>query len=500
MSFQSFLNSVLTFLTAGPPTGGLEVSDTALRFAPSLEDGVFASVRLAPGVFAEGKIKDETAFREALRELRRQILGPKASGKTPVNAVVSMSSINIYSQVFVLPPLEGENLEKAVDLNIKMALPSGAAETYSGWQTLHSPGDSRIEILSAFFDKALADDLVTVLRSERFAPMAIEPRALSIARVIKMAAPDYDARVPVIALSADTAGIDAAIIRSGNLHFDYFHSWQDLGGGNQEISIEMFSATVVRSLQQILNFYNSHWKEPLGKIYVAATGMKDEILKTIAANFSVKAEELILQGLPQPDWFVAAGSAFRGRIPRRDDAELSILGVAAQDLFRQEQLEHFLRFWRLLIPLTLTLVLAAYGGAIVFTKSIQDRLASDPTFTAAPSQEEKDAVVLKQKAAEFNRTVELLAAAEKSAHLKSATLTKLLEITGRRDISIARMVLTDKNTPVSLSGSAPTEEVIRQFREELVITPGFREVNLPLNQIRKEGSSYSFSITFLINS
>jgi hypothetical protein len=499
MNSRSLAHSLLSFITAGPPAGGLEISDTAMRFASSMEDGVFTSVRLEPDVFSEGKIKNEAAFRAALRELRKAVLGKKASSTLPINVVVSLSSINIYSQVFSLPPLEGENLEKAVDLNIKMALPSGSNETYSGWQTLRS-GDSKIEVFSAFFDKALADDLTSTLRAEHFSPIAIEPRALSIARAIKTAASGFDPKVPVIALSADTSGIDVAIVRNGNLHFDYFHSWKDLGSGEKEITVEMFSATLVRSLQQILNFYNSHWKEPLGKILVAATGMQAEILAAIKNNFEVKAEELVLQTSPPitAEWFVAFGSALRGRIPRRDDAELSILGVGARDLFLEEQADNFLRFWRMLIPASLSFMILVFVGSWFFAHMVLGELRAKSGSFVPASQEEKDAALLRSKAAEFNRSVDLLAAAERSTTPKSPALAKLIEIAVRRDIQINRIVLAE-NSPVTLSGVAATEDAIKQFKDELVLTPGFREVNLPITQIRKEGTSYSFSVSFLIS-
>lgn len=502
MTFRDIVAKTMEILSAGPVAGGLEVGDGALRFvAADPLRPAHAMIRLAPGIFAEGRIKDEAAFRQALRGLRSQILGDKASSPAPINIVVSLSSINIYSQVFALPLLEGESLERAVDLNIKMALPSGTAETYSGWQTLSAAADSRIEILSAFFDKNLADDLTDVLREERFAPLAIEPRSLSLARLFKEAGTGYDARLPIIFVSADTSGLDVSIIRGGNLHFDYFHSWHDLQGTEKQMTLEVFRNAVIRSVSQILNFYNSHWKEPLAGILVAATGMEEEILKTVKGNFSLDVRIFAPRSSAGigSEWFVAWGSALRGRTPRRDDKELSLLGIGAQELFRREQIEHFLRFWRLLVPLSLGVVLAVIFGARFFVGSLKTQIQSQAAFSLSP-EDAREAAKLKHAAREFNTAAAYLAAVDATAAPKSPVLIQIFDIAARRDIAVSRLSADLPSSPVMLSGSAASEDAIREFKNELTVTSGIREVNLPLTEVHKEGERYVFSISFLASS
>ena len=42
-----------------------------------------------------------------------------------MNVVVSLSSVNMYSQVFTLPVMEGKGLAAAVDLNVRNGFPGG---------------------------------------------------------------------------------------------------------------------------------------------------------------------------------------------------------------------------------------------------------------------------------------------------------------------------------------------------------------------------------------
>ena len=125
MKPSPFLGKILKALRAQAALGGLEISDLALHFV-SFENGKWnlLSENLPLGIIKEGEIKDHVQFVEALRRLRGKILGARSGSKRMVNAAVSLSSLGIYSQVFTLPLVGGENLERAVQLNLQMASPS----------------------------------------------------------------------------------------------------------------------------------------------------------------------------------------------------------------------------------------------------------------------------------------------------------------------------------------------------------------------------------------
>ncbi len=497
MSFKINAHTLLALLEARPVVGGLEVSDVMLRFVASASP-VAASVRLEPGIVAEGRILDPVAFGKALIALRAQILGPRPRKSARINVVVSLSSVRIYSQVFALPFLEGENLEKAVELNLKMALPGGAVESYSGWQVLTRGAEGgRIEILAAFLDKGIADDLTQILRQNGFSVLAIESRALALARLARQS-PQVDSKAPAIVVSADASGLDVIIVRAGNLQFNYFNSWKDLQNGERQMTLETFRAAIVRSVTQILNFYTSHWKEPVGDILVAATGMRDEIIAAVTGGFSAKARELVPLTSPPltADWFVALGSALRGRLPRRNDSELSLLGINAREEFRREQVDHFLSFWRLLAPLALGVLAMAFFAAWLFLIKMQGSVERQAVFRISPgaAQEIK---TLRSEAQAFNESLALITAVNAEASPKASLLRKLFEITGRRGIAITRLQVAGSGGPVSLSGSAPSEDVILGFKNELNITPGIRNVALALTDIQNQGDHYSFSLSFV---
>src|ERR1700722_18707504 len=133
---QSFLDKLLAWLRVKPIVCGLDISDQALRLV-YFDGGVWRlhAVRLEPGTLASGKIKDRAKFLAALAALRDVAkVGGGNKSKKKINVVVSLTSVSVYGQVFNLPALSGEELAKAVALNLQMASPGEASKTYSDWQ------------------------------------------------------------------------------------------------------------------------------------------------------------------------------------------------------------------------------------------------------------------------------------------------------------------------------------------------------------------------------
>lgn len=498
---KELLKKLTDFLTARSLAGGLEINDTSLRFV-SAEGTLLktASIRLVPGTLNEGRIENRQELVDALRTLRVQVLGDKAKRRAPINVVVSLSSVNVYTQVFNLPFIEGENLEKAIQLNIQMASPTGAADSYAGWQTVRGQDEHNmhLEVVTAFLQKGVADELTAALRAGGFLPIALESRALSFARLIKEKAAGIDPGKSLIAVSADASGMDVMIIRGGHLHFDYFNSWKNLQGDERQISLDFFRTLVVRSVNQVMNFYNSHWKDQVSEIVVASTGLKEEILAAIRENFDIKVSELTPLVSPPltPEWFVALGGALRSLLPRREDAEISLLGVSAQQEFQREQVHSFLGFWRILVPAALTVLLAAFVASFLFLNGFQKSL--DPQASAAlRAPVSAELTALRAQAARFNGAVSMIQWVNDDQRQKSMILATLLEILTRRNIEISRLDISDPSVPVLLQGTAPSEDDIIALKNELVITQGFKSVDLPLTAIKQQNTAYSFSLTFL---
>ncbi|MDO8515880.1 MAG: hypothetical protein Q7S28_01370 [bacterium] len=500
-SLQFFIKGILTFLRINPVIGGFEISDTALRYVAFLNGRwELVSMRLPPGIIVGGVVKEYAQLVAALFTFRENIVSEKRRDDAKLGVVVSLSSISIYTQVFSLPFIEGENLEKAIQLNIQMVSPAESSQTYSGWQFARRDYEKlRLEVLSAFVNRAVVDNIRAALEEAGFLAIAVESRALSLVRLLKEQAAGFDPEKPSIVVSLDTNGIDFFVVRHGNLYFDYFTSWADLQGEERVPGSDAFARIVIRNFHQVLNFYNSHWPEPLAGVWLAMGDMTQMIQKIIKENFGFDAEEvrLTLKESLSHDWFIPLGGALRGLSARNKDADLSLLGIDAQEEFREEQLLNFTHFWRTLMPASMALLILILLGAHFFLINTKQDLEANQLLNLA-EPELVDIQAYETKAIEFNESVAMLTAAEGSVTPKNTLIKKLFALMADNGITLSRLNYQMGKDLIGLSASAFTQDDMVLFKRALETDPMFLNVDLPLPNIQVCGERICFTINFAL--
>ena len=282
------MDKLLRFLHIRPITGGLEITDQLIRLAYS--DGAtwqFRAVRMELGVCEEGKIKDAEAFQAALSALRAQI--PELSSKNrTMNVVISLGAAPIYNQIFSLPLIKGEGFETAVKLNLQMSSPMDVAETYSGWEVIsRDEAVGRAEVLGAFADHVTVDAVTNALFPAGFVAVAVESKALAIARVVRECGPGFDPQKSYLIAIIDDSGLDFIILRRGWLCFEYMNPWRDIADEKGAITIGKFSQAFALGLRQVANFYRQHWQDP-----IAGIGLSGDFLMEEARNVIGKTEPM----------------------------------------------------------------------------------------------------------------------------------------------------------------------------------------------------------------
>ena len=484
-----------------PLIGGLEISDIALRFVHKSK-GIwhFVAIRLEPGIFEEGKIKSSEKFIAALKNLKSQAFPEKKLRKIPV--VVSFSSVSIYSQVFSLPIIQGENLDRAVQLNVEMISPIDTSRAYSGWQKVGEDQESlRLDVLSAFIDRAVVDEITKALLAADFIPVVVESRALSLARLLREEGLQIglDMNKSYVLIRVDDSGIDFLIIRLGQLYFEYFNSWRNIADEKGAISSQAFEAAVIRSLHQVVNFYNQHWTGSPSEVVLSAAALKDETKKIIADNFSFTVRDLIFKDQETaPEWYIALGCGLRGESPRSRDRELSLLGIGAQEEFREEQVILFLGFWRVLVPVVLGLFLCVFSLSYLFLTQTSSGLKSQSLLSLGDSGLEEGRV-LQTQAQEFNHLVELFNSVRAAQVSESTLIEKIRGIAESSGIMITRIYFQSPSIPILFNGEVRSEDKLTAFKNALTGDPGFKDVNLNLIDIHKSPTGLSFLITFRLN-
>lgn len=497
MIFGNYIEKVALLLRAGVAVGGLEVSDLSLKFARlSGKEWQLVNIKIPPGVIKEGKIENKKAFLEVLGQLRKQ-LPFKVSGRKRVSVVVSLASVNVYTQVISLPEMDEAKLGEAVRLNAQMASPVDEKEVHSDWQVVgKDEGARKVDILSAFVGKKIVDEAGEAFKEAGFLGVAFESRAMSLARVIREQAVGVDGSKDYVVVVLDNEALNFLVLRKGQLYFEYLNFWRDLQGGDKVISISDFRNAIVGNLRRVVNFYGQHWTGQVDGVMVLASGLLDEVKKVIRDNFPIPVKDLSLR-LDKPissDWFAVLGAGMRGIKRGKNDRDISLLGETAREEFRYEQFISFMRFWRVMIPAALFVLVAIFGGANVI---LAERLNELKTRTPSLNSDQVSQVEgLQSEALEFNRLIGLVKKARNVDKLKTEALVKLQTLLGDQQARISRFSFRDFDSKVTLYGEAPTRESILNLEKAMREDPLISQVELSLTEIKQTVQGFSFPISF----
>ncbi|HEY5220969.1 MAG TPA: hypothetical protein VIJ29_02355 [Candidatus Paceibacterota bacterium] len=498
---KSYFQKLLSILRIRSTAGGLEVSDQVLRFVYD-EGGKWKTeaVRLAPGVLEKGKILDAAAFGAALKELRSKVPSGRKKDKK-MNVIVSLSSVNMYSQVFTLPLMaEGDDLDKAIGLNVQMVSPADVAHMYYGWQLLgHDESGLRLEIVAAFADKGIVDEMVQALYAGGFVTVGVESRALALVRYIREKTTEMQAGKSYLLLDIDNSGIDFLIVRKGHLYFEYANQWGDIADEKGQISVKKFEDVLAASLRQVVNFYGQRWPDPLAGVVISAVAFEKEAAEAVAASIPLPVVPLAMPAGTEasPEWFVALGCALRGINANMRDKEINLSGDGALDTFHEERLVNFMNLWRVLVPTVLGFLVIVLILADSFLNTIRSGIEAESAFTQAGA-EASQVGALEASSTVFNQSVALAANAEGQISNNYLLIADINTIASANSININQISFQSAGTPILVSGLAPTTSDIASFKNAIQNDPHFGTVTLPLLNIQQNtgGSGYTFSMTF----
>jgi Tfp pilus assembly PilM family ATPase len=265
----------LNIFNPQPLTGGLKISELALRFILVKKHNlILAAEELPPGVVQEGKLKDRETFIKALTKLHSKIT-PRAKQK--IFTIVNIPETNIYTQVFNLPAVAAANLEEAAKLNLQMISPIDFKTAYSDWQQVgENPlNGGQLEILGAFVSAQIVDEFISCLKVANFVVGAIEFSALALSRLIQFSGQNLIDKEPSILLHLDSSGLSFNLIRNNHLYFNHFVSWPIIG--ERQISFKAFQDLIIKEIQKVLNYALSRFSVPVHKLLLVAPALEEKI-------------------------------------------------------------------------------------------------------------------------------------------------------------------------------------------------------------------------------
>lgn len=487
--------SFLDKLTLRPKLGGLEISDSAIRFLRI--DGkktLTASVNLESGIITEGKIKNRQNFSAALQTIRSQI---ESNKNKKIHVVVSLPVSLVFVQSFFVPQVGADNLEETVKFNLQIVSPMELEKTYYDWQTIDEKAD-RKEILGVFIESIAAEEYESCLRENGFLPAAFEFPSLALCRLIKETAIGLVPEKFYLAVFVSSEGLGFFIFKNGKLYFNRFLLWRILQGEKREIAFSDFAGFLSQEIKKIVNFSFTHLQEELREAILIAPVLEKEISELLQKEFNLKFISLDLKNYSEVStiWLTALGSALRGLIPRREDAGITLTQYdVAEELYHEQSLS-FISLWRNIAIAVFSILLAVFVGSDIFCRSLAKNAQSQ--ISSFNFQPQTQIAELRSRAALFNQTVALVSSAKSSIREWSPFLQKLNELAGEQ-IVFEYISVQSGELPVRIRGNAPSEQAAVDFKNALQEKLGVEKIDLPINQFKVlSDRRIGFEMTFFV--
>ncbi len=486
---------LLEKLSSKPRIDGLEIHDGGLEYV-FLEEQVprTAAVRLPPGVFENGKLKNPEQFSEALGRLH-EIVAPNDPGKLLRVTLVLPEGL-VYTQSFEIPNVGEDKLEEAVTLNLQMISPMPIEEANMSAQIISETQD-QYELIGAFANRASIAELKDTLAKAHFIPVAFECSAFALARLVRRFVKHQAQSVLLLETSSD--GLSLFILREGTLHFSYFRSWQSIRGEAQSIPRELFDAIVVQETRKVVNFAVSKFGEAPAELWLMAGGFEKEIAEVLGTNFSFKIFPFVLGSYPnvaQP-FYASLGATLRNwEEEQKRFASINLGGEDLSNEIKEEQILNFIVLWRNIIVGVLAIILVAFGLSATFLVK-QSNLLTQTASSFTPRDAGSDYAALSERADEFNALVRAIREVKQGNLPWQPLLAHLFSVMEEQQITLRAIEVQSLYDPIRLGATAPDNQAVTKFKNALSDDPKFKNIDLPLTQIAVLGSnSVSFNVTF----
>lgn len=486
------LHAFLTRLFGGrAPRIGLEVSDQAVRILFERK-GVWQleQVALPPGTVVKGKVMNAPVMLQALSEVRRRAAG--GDTKRRIGVHVSLTSAPVYTQQVAIPLVSASELQSAVELNVQVSAPVALSELAWGWQPL--PGQSPPAILAAWTSRAPVDELVALMAQANFLPASLEPKVLSLARLVRELFPNGKSSSYVL-VNVDETGVSMSVIDAGSVRFQYGRTWDEVRGAATEITYPMLEAVIRREVPQVAGFYAQRGGTRLTEVLLASPTFTAELAATLGElGFTVRPLQVGGSAFPLQG-YGAFGAALRGGMfSATDQADLSLLGGQVLAWLRKELVVRVASFWTIVAPLSFAVLLITFIGAYIFVSRVYTSvLAGAPQGNATLLAELTDR---EAKAEDFNTVVQSLAAVQDATKPRSPIVSELLAKAQASGVTLTRITLGADQAGAGVAGLAGGDSQLLSFKRALEADASYTAVTLPIADLRTGPDGIAFSISF----
>lgn len=465
----------LRVLTLNSKKGSFEVVED--RFIPIEKD-----------VIVEGQIKNISDFQKTLAKIRQGKVS-KIISRSNIHPSISVPEKIVYIDNYQFPIVEEGNLEETVKINIPNILPFAVEDAYFSWQEVGPiTQDNYQEIIFSAAKKEDIDPYIGSVTHILAPPLSVETEALAFGRLIQT----NGEIIPAIIL--DDEEFNILIIEKDSLQFSQSYPFEDSKNLTQEIS---------RTLEKVINFYSveTNREIKLTKIYLAGEGADSEKASELAKNLKIEVSlanpDIKIKNLTEP-WkkVVALSLALRGFISEKEDTNLTLLPFGTRELYLSKKAVNFFNAaGNIIASFCVALIALFFVTLLIFqfySLTLSNRLIALSGEVVSPTD-----VNLEKTAKNFNENVKILTDLETNHYTFVPALEQIRAVASKNKINLSKIVITDYNEPVILSGIAPTRESIIDLKRDFEKSNKFIEIQSPISALEQK-TNISFNFLFKI--
>jgi hypothetical protein len=360
--------------------------------------------------------------------------------------------------------------------------------------------DGSIEALGAFARQEIIDQQNAELLASGFLPVAIEWKAISMARFIKNTRPGCLRETAVIVI-IDEDGVNAIIMRSGNVYFDYAVSWSDIVEPGTSLTKNVLMSTISDVVVKIFNYHRQRYSEPIATIIVSAGGVQQQAEEAIAriTKIPVLSLDVATQQKTPAAWIVAVGSGLRGTQPGLEN-QINIIGAQVVTEARMVRLINFLKLWQVIVPVSLVVMLVITLGYDIYVINKKNQSAIRAAEVIRDQTVFDRMKTYTEEASTFNTLAQQVTATGAQKNKKSPLIAFIAERAAAQQITIESYASSANSQMITIQASARNQEQLTQFQKDITQSSFGAQATIPLTSIKATNQGVSCTISVSIQS
>lgn len=437
-----------------------------------------AQVQLEEGLINSGVILNREKFTNALNSFL------KTNHFSSVHWIVSLPCKAVFTTYKIFPNLSGADLDEAVQLNIQSLLPGQSEEISWGFQEVEPLEKiSGKEVMVSSIPKKILTSYLKVFSQIGIIPNAIEPKSLSISRVVGKTA-------PTLILDIEGLNITSVIVSNGFVRFA--REFQIVQTPKDQFKSLIFE------IRRAMNFYlTENHQEKIENIIVDGPGATKELMEALSKTLSIPvktAHDILKISAPSLGIF---GAAIRALTPSALDNSLSLMPVGVKQASEEKRTLLFYGGIANIFVITSILILllffATFGFLKYLSKKADLQLAG---ISEKAASEDQTTIEKKQQIKDINAVITPEASIEDQINFFSNVLSNIIAQKGP-DITLTNIDYSKEGEPINLTGKASLREALVAFRDALQNQSFIESVQMPTTNF-SQNQNISFTMILKI--